>query len=104
MKSITRSPDIPVALWATFSVLFLSLFLQHEFNSKQAILFLIGVGLGVTLLHAMFGFAGAWRRIVRDRRGAGVRAHIVLLAITSILFFPVLAKVFPGVQATGRNF
>ena len=101
MSVTTRSPDVPAALWAALSVLFISLFLQHEFNSRQAILFLIGVGLGVTLLHAMFGFTGAWRRIVRDRRGSGVRAQILLIAATSILFFPVLAKVFPEIHATG---
>jgi len=99
MSEATKPADQPVALLAVLGILALSLFLQHEFASKQALLFLIGVGLGITLLHGMFGFTGAWRRFVRERRGAGIRAQIILLAVSSILFFPVIAKVIPGLAA-----
>jgi len=88
-------------LWTALSILGISLVLQSEFDLKQAILFLIGVGLGITLLHAMFGFTGAWRRIARDRRSAGVRAQLLLLVATSALFFPVLAGMFPDIHASG---
>lgn len=100
-SAVARPADLPVSLLAALGILTLSLFLQHEFASRQAILFLTGVGLGVTLLHGMFGFTGGWRRLVRERRSAGVRAQIVLLAVCSLLFFPIVAKLVPGVSAAG---
>ncbi|MEQ9812754.1 MAG: YeeE/YedE family protein [Azospirillaceae bacterium] len=54
---------------------------------------LVGVGglLGITLYHASFGFTAAWRVFVFERRGAGLRAQLVMLAIAVSLFFPLLA-------------
>ncbi|MEM8840698.1 MAG: YeeE/YedE family protein [Pseudomonadota bacterium] len=43
---------------------------------------ILGGFAGFALYHAAFGFTGAWRRLVRERRGAGVRAQIVLLGLT----------------------
>lgn len=85
------------------AILAISLFLQHEFDVRHAILFLVGTGLGATLMHALFGFTGAWRRFLRERRGAGIRAQILLLALSSVLFFPVIAKAIPGVHAVAAN-
>lgn len=93
------TPDKPVALLTLLALLAVSLFLQNEFQTRQALLFLIGTGLGVTLLHATFGFAGGWRRLIRERRSTSARAQILLLGLTSILFFPVLGQVFPGINA-----
>jgi len=92
--------DKPVALLLIVGVLVVSLFLQNAFSLKQALVFLIGIGLGVTLLHAAFGFSGSWRTLVRERRGSGVRAQVLLLALTSILFFPILGKAFPELAAS----
>ena len=92
--------DRPVVLMLIASIIAFSLFLQQEFAIKQALLFLIGIGLGVTLLHAAFGFTGSWRIFVRRRRGAGVRAQILLLSLTSILFFPLLGNAFPELTAS----
>jgi len=92
--------DKSVVLMIVAGIIAFSLFLQHEFAIKQAALFLIGIGLGITLLHAAFGFTGAWRVFVRKRRGAGIRAQILLLSLTSILFFPILGKAFPELAAS----
>ena len=81
------------------AMLAVSLFLYHEFDIKQVLLFLVGAGLGVTLLHAAFGFTGGWRSMIRERRSAGVRAQILLVVLTSALFFPVLGHLFPDVGA-----
>ena len=78
-----------------------SLVIQNLTHVRQALLFLIGVGFGVCLLHAMFGFTGGWRMFIRTRNSAGVRAHIYLLALTSLLFFPILGGVFEGMRAAG---
>jgi len=91
--------DQSVVLMITSGIIAFSLFLQYEFAIKQALLFLIGIGLGVTLLHAAFGFTGSWRVFVRKRRGAGVRAQILLIALTSVLFFPLLGEAFPELRA-----
>ncbi|WP_440995685.1 YeeE/YedE family protein [Arhodomonas sp. SL1] len=53
-------------------------------------LLLIGAGLGVALYHAAFGFTAGWRNLVVNRRSAGLRAQMLLLAIASVLFIPVL--------------
>ncbi len=90
--------DKPVALLTLSALLAVSLFLQNEFQTRQALLFLIGAGLGATLLHAAFGFAGGWRRLIRERRSTSARAQILLLGVTSILFFPVLGQLFSGIS------
>lgn len=58
---------------------------------RQGALYLVGGALGVTLYHALFGFTSAWRVFIADRRGAGLRAQMIMLAVAVILFFPALA-------------
>ncbi|MBT8072810.1 MAG: YeeE/YedE family protein [Gammaproteobacteria bacterium] len=94
-----RQTDLFPALMASAAILVISLFLRGELAGRQYLLFIVGVGLGITLLHAAFGFSGGWRRFIRDRDSAGVRAQILLLGITSILFFPLVGNFFPGIQA-----
>lgn len=94
-KNIT---DKPVVLMVLTGILALSLFLQHEFDLRQALLFLTGIGLGATLMHALFGFSGAWRFFIRDRKSVGIRAQLLLIGLCSILFFPMIAGVFPAIS------
>jgi uncharacterized membrane protein YedE/YeeE len=58
---------------------------------RQGVLLLLGGALGLTLYHALFGFTSAWRVFIVARRGAGLRAQMVMLAIAVLLFFPALA-------------
>ncbi|MBX2855637.1 MAG: YeeE/YedE family protein, partial [Rhodobacteraceae bacterium] len=53
----------------------------------------VGVGAlgGLTLYHAAFGFTAAWRRFARERRGAGLRAQLLLLAVACAAAFPLIA-------------
>ncbi|MEO1120301.1 MAG: YeeE/YedE thiosulfate transporter family protein, partial [Pseudomonadota bacterium] len=51
----------------------------------------IGALGGFALYHAAFGFTGGWRRIVRERRGQGFRAQLLLIAMTVLVSFPLLA-------------
>lgn len=101
MNSIARAPvtDQPVVLMASLAVLGIALYLQQSVAGSQYLSFIIGVGLGVALMHAAFGFSGSWRVFIRDRDGRGIRAQLLLLALTSLLFFPVLGQVFPSLQA-----
>ncbi len=63
---------------------------------KQALAVLIGGFAGFALYHASFGFTGAWRRIVTEGRGAGLRAQFVLIVITSAVSFPLIAGGYAG--------
>jgi uncharacterized protein len=58
---------------------------------RQAALFLVGALAGVVLYHAAFGFTSAWRVLIVERRGAGLRAQMLMLAVTCSVFFPLLA-------------
>jgi uncharacterized membrane protein YedE/YeeE len=101
MNSTDTKPDISLVAMTALGLLFVSLFLNHAFATRSTILFLTGAGLGITLFHASFGFAGGWRQFVRKRRGAPIRAQLLLLAGTSLLFFPVLGSVFPQIHVSG---
>jgi hypothetical protein len=66
-------------------------YLNAVISWRQAALFLVGAGAGVVLYHAAFGFTSSWRVFISDRRGAGLRAQMLMLAITCAAFFPLLA-------------
>jgi hypothetical protein len=57
---------------------------------RQGAAWLLGGALGLTLFHAAFGFAGAFRRLLAEGRGAGLRAQMAMLAMLVLLFFPAL--------------
>lgn len=58
---------------------------------RQGVLLLLGAGLGIALLQANFGFTGGLRALIVERRSTGLRAQLVLIAATLLLFAPVLA-------------
>ncbi|MDB6050902.1 MAG: hypothetical protein JWR17_3648 [Pseudomonas sp.] len=83
-----RKPAAP--LIAFVLLLFGAAFLQNSVGSHQVLLLVVGAALGLTLYHAAFGFTSAWRVFISDRRGAGLRAQMVMLAVAVVLFFPAL--------------
>jgi len=91
--------DKLVVLFVSFSVLAISLFLQYEFNLKQSLFFLVGIAFGLTLMHAMFGFSGGWRMFIRSRHSVGIRAQLLLIICSSILFFPIVGDVFSDISS-----
>lgn len=66
-------------------------YLYAAISWRQAALFLVGSAAGVVLYHAAFGFTSSWRVFISDRRGAGLRAQMLMLAVTCAVFFPLLA-------------
>ncbi|PZW55033.1 hypothetical protein F477_03017 [Pseudomonas sp. URIL14HWK12:I3] len=92
--SATASPE-PRRLGAPLVALGLLMagawFLDVNAGFKQVLLLLLGAALGLTLYHAAFGFTSAWRVFINERRGAGLRAQMVMLALAVLLFFPALA-------------
>jgi uncharacterized membrane protein YedE/YeeE len=67
------------------------LYLGVGFSWRQAALFLVGSGAGLVLYHSAFGFTSAWRALIADGRGGGLRAQMLMLAVTSAIFLPLLA-------------
>lgn len=67
-------------------------YLNAVVSWRQAALFLVGAAAGVILYNAAFGFTSSWRVFISDRRGAGLRAQMVMLALTCAVFFPILAS------------
>lgn len=79
---ILAAVAIAAAAWA----------LNGSLGWRMSALFLVGTAAGVVLYHAAFGFTSAWRVLIADGRGEGVRAQMLLLALTSAVFFPLLAQ------------
>lgn len=61
------------------------------YGIRHGALLLIGAALGMVLYHARFGFTTAFRLFVATRDGQGIRAQMLMLALASMLFAPVLA-------------
>ena len=80
----------PVA-FVSAAIVLGALAIGEAVGARQTALFLIGGLLGVTLYHASFGFTGGWRRLVVERRGAAMRAQMLMIAAAAIVFMPLLA-------------
>jgi uncharacterized membrane protein YedE/YeeE len=84
---------VPPGLWlAAATVATAGVYLQAAISWRMSALFMVGVFAGLVLYHAAFGFTSSWRVFISDRRGAGLRAQMVMLAATCIVFFPLLAS------------
>lgn len=59
---------------------------------RVPLLALVGGGLGFVLFQATFGFAGSFRAALERRDFSGFRAQAMALALTSLVFFPLLAQ------------
>lgn len=57
----------------------------------MALLFGLGGLLGLVLYHASFGFTSAWRRLLVNGDGTGLRAQMVMLALATIVFLPAIS-------------
>ncbi|HYU79093.1 MAG TPA: YeeE/YedE family protein [Vicinamibacterales bacterium] len=84
------SAPVPTAM-AVAATALMAVYLAGSIGPRQAVLFLVGVAAGVVLYHAAFGFTSAWRVFISNARGAGVRAQMVMLALTCAVFFPLLS-------------
>ena len=64
---------------------------RHSSSWRLPMLALVGGGLGFVLFQSSFSFAGSFRAAIELRRFDGFRAQAVALALTSVVFFPLLA-------------
>ncbi|WP_197426572.1 MULTISPECIES: YeeE/YedE family protein [Hyphomicrobiales] len=65
---------------------------NHDETARVPLLGLVGGGLGFVLFQATFGFAGSFRAALEQRDFSGFRAQALALALTSAVFFPLLAQ------------
>lgn len=54
------------------------------------ILLVLGLGFGATLNYFVFGFSNAWRLLILDKQTEGVRAHVWMICVASVLFLPLI--------------
>ncbi|BBI64228.1 hypothetical protein HSBAA_55340 [Vreelandella sulfidaeris] len=59
---------------------------RGSFEAHIGLLMIVGGLFGMALYHAAFGFTSAWRVFITERRGRGLRAQMVMLAIAVMLF------------------
>ncbi|NRP95556.1 putative inner membrane protein [Marinobacterium sp. xm-g-59] len=69
-----------------------AVYVFNEHDTFELLALILGAALGVCLLQASFGFTTAWRELISKRRGAGIRAQMIMLSLSVLLFFPTLAS------------
>lgn len=87
-----RRADLRVVAVAVLLLLAGVLYTQVQVGGQQWLLYLLGAALGMTLYHAAFGFASSWRVFIVGGRGDGLRAQMLMLAVASVIFLPILAE------------
>lgn len=60
------------------------------FGWRQSVLFLIGTLFGISLYHASFGFASAYRKLFVYGEVKGVLSQVLMLVVSTLLFAPIL--------------
>jgi uncharacterized membrane protein YedE/YeeE len=63
-------------------------FIGQTVNYTHAFLFLITGIMGLALYHAHFGFTSSFRSLIVSGKGIGIRAQMIMFAITNLLFLP----------------
>ncbi|ARI77797.1 YeeE/YedE family protein [Halobacillus mangrovi] len=92
-----QKPLVWVGLIAAL-ILFFSIVSVTTFT--QGILFIIGLGFGLALLYARFGFTSAFRRLISVGNVQGLQAHMLMLAVATTLFAIILST---GFSFTGQG-
>jgi len=87
----SSASSLPTAIGAV-AIAAVAIYLNAAVSWRQSALFIVGAFAGLVLYHAAFGFTSAWRVLISDRRGAGLRAQMLMLAVTCVVFFPLLAE------------
>ena len=104
MSTLVTSPGATVAagatrapsLWAQrlpIAIVVLALFgwLLWSVSSRQALLLLVGVGLGWGLAAARFGFTTGWRDFIERRDPQGLWAQMLLMVLAAAFTLPLIA-------------
>ncbi len=100
-----------LSLAALFGVALAAYVARGGYDGEGAKYFLgalLGGFAGFGLYHASFGFTGAWRRMSRERRGAGLRAQMILIGLTCAVTYLLIGyqdvtgwKMYPVIMPMG---
>lgn len=89
-RPISAPIQSPIVALAALGAGALSLAAVTTSGQRHALIVPVGVIAGIALYHASFGFTSAWRRMLLESRSDGLRAQLVMLAATILVFFPLL--------------
>jgi hypothetical protein len=93
LSSVPAAPRLQVpVVAAALALLSVVVWQATAFGWRMPVLALIGAGLGAALYFAAFGFSSAYRRLFAAGDTRGTEAHILLLALTTIVVAPLLAQ------------
>jgi uncharacterized membrane protein YedE/YeeE len=84
--------NVRVVVTAGVVAAVLALYLAQTFGWRQAALMAVGLGAGWVLYHASFGFGGSWRNFIRLGKSGGLRAQMIMLGVTALVFIPLIAQ------------
>lgn len=87
----------PLQVAGLFLILGFAL-ITWQVDLRQGGLFLIGGMLGFALFQGSFGFTGGWRNMVVERRGRGMRAQMLTIAVAAVAMLPLLSAGSIGSQ------
>lgn len=82
----------PAMLLAVLGAVGICIYLAALHGWRQAALFAVGFGAGIALYHAAFGFTAAWREVASSGRSGGLRAQMIMMAVTVLVFTPLIAQ------------
>lgn len=85
-------------IWMAVGSALVFAFLLGWVSVRQSVLWLVGLGMGVTLASARFGFTTGWRMLIVHRDPRGVAAQVLLLGLASWIALPLLHQ-FQELQA-----
>lgn len=90
-RAVSPPPQVGIVVGGLVAALALGGLVLVRSGQVPAVLFAIGVALGLVLFHSRFGFTSAWRQLVAVRQPRALRAHVLRLAVAATLFAPILA-------------
>lgn len=82
--------DTPVVAVAAGGIAALVLACFSVVDGRQALLALVGVGLGYVLYQSSFSFAGGWRAAITQGRTASIRAQMLAIGLAAMVMMPLL--------------
>jgi uncharacterized membrane protein YedE/YeeE len=98
-RSLNLTPLIASALVAIAALAYV----VSMAGGRQAALLGVGLFAGLALYHAAFGFTTAFRVFIAEGRGAGIRAQMLMLGLTALVFIPLLGAGQPVFGQTLRG-
>ena len=88
LATVRTMKRLPLAALVAAFFIFLLFFV----SVRQAVLLLVGAGMGAALAGARFGFTTGWRQLIEQRDPRGVAGQALLLALASVAALPLLGQ------------